>query len=90
MQDWLATFSSALADGFPDLPGDPAPSSELADDLLSLARIVAEGTGQKTNAPLTCYVVGYLAGSMARAGEPSESAVERAAEIAGRLLSAQD
>ncbi len=90
MQDWVTTFSAALVREFPALPAGLAPSTELADDLLSLARIVAEGTGQKTNAPLSTYMVGYLACALAGKGESPEAAVTRATDIAGRLLTAED
>lgn len=89
MQDWLTRFSAALVREFPALPAGLSPSPELADDLLSLARIVAEGTGQKTNAPLTSYMVGYLACFLAGDGAAPEAAVERATQIAGSLLNAE-
>lgn len=89
MQDWLVLFSGALSREFPDFPAGVAPSTELAEDLLNLAKIVADGTGQRTNAPLTTYVVGYLAGVLAGSGLGQQAAVSRATEIAGRILNGE-
>jgi len=44
----------------------PAPQLELGDDdtqtLLDLARIAAHESGERTNAPLLCYLVGRAQG----------------------------
>jgi hypothetical protein len=86
MQDWLTDFSAALAVEVPGLAVDLPPSPELATALLDLARVVAEGTGQKTNAPLSTFMVGRFVGLVAESGVTPERAVELATEIAGRVL----
>lgn len=58
MDDWLAAARDALA----ATSGLPASELELDDataaTLLDLARIAAHESGQRTNAPLLCYLVG--------------------------------
>jgi len=60
---WLSEIADALAES----AGVPRESLELDPaamrDLLDLARIAAHESGQRTNAPLLCYLVG-----LARAG----------------------
>jgi len=86
MQDWLADYSAALAVELPGLAVDLPPSLELAEELLDLARIVAEGTGQKTNAPLSTFMVGRFVGLVAQSGISTEEAVKVATKIAERVL----
>ncbi|HEX2149672.1 MAG TPA: DUF6457 domain-containing protein [Actinomycetota bacterium] len=86
MQDWLTDYSAALAVELPGLAVDLPPSQDLAGDLLDLARIVAEGTGQKTNAPLSTFMVGRFVALVAESGVPPEDAVKLATEIAERVL----
>ncbi len=61
MDDWL----SAAADALSEAASVPRESLDLDDgevrELLDLARIAAHDSGQRTNAPLLCYLVG-LAG----------------------------
>ena len=58
MDAWLADACDALAGA----AGVPRKRLELADDdvavLLDLARIAAHESGERTNAPLLCYLVG--------------------------------
>jgi hypothetical protein len=55
---WLSQARDALADA----AGVPRETLELDDDavrtLLDLARIAAHDSGERTNAPLLCYLVG--------------------------------
>jgi hypothetical protein len=59
---WLADARDALARA----AGVPPETLELGDDeaatLLDLARIAAHESGERTNAPLLCYLVGRAEG----------------------------
>ena len=58
MDQWLAQARDALAEA----SGVPAERLELDNDavgvLLELARVAAHESGERTNAPLLCYLVG--------------------------------
>jgi hypothetical protein len=58
MDQWLSDARDALAQA----SGVPAEQLELDDDavgmLLELARAAAHESGERTNAPLLCYLVG--------------------------------
>jgi hypothetical protein len=60
---WLTDARDALATA----AGVPASELELSDDnvrtLLDLARIAAHESGERTNAPLLCYLVGRAQGT---------------------------
>ena len=62
MDAWLADARDALAEA----TGVPEGRLELSDDdaavLLDLARIAAHESGERTNAPLLCYLVGRAQG----------------------------
>ena len=61
MDAWLADVRDALA----GTAGVPRERLELSDDvavLLDLARIAAHESGERTNAPLLCYLVGRAQG----------------------------
>jgi hypothetical protein len=62
VDDWLTTARDALAEA----AGVPEERLELSDDdaaiLLDLARIAAHESGERTNAPLLCYLVGRARG----------------------------
>ena len=62
MDTWLADARDALADA----AGVPKERLELTDadvgTLLDLARIAAHESGERTNAPLLCYLVGRAQG----------------------------
>ena len=62
MDAWLADARDALADA----TGLPRERLDLSDDdvavLLDLARIAAHESGERTNAPLLCYLVGRAQG----------------------------
>jgi len=59
---WLTEARDALAGA----AGVPAQELELDDDavrtLLDLARVAAHDSGERTNAPLLCYLVGRAQG----------------------------
>jgi hypothetical protein len=58
VDDWLTRARDALAEA---AGIDPAELELDADDertLLDLARIAAHASGERTNAPLLCYLVG--------------------------------
>jgi hypothetical protein len=61
MDAWLADARDALAAA----AGVPRERLQLGDDdvatLLDLARIAAHESGERTNAPLLCYLVGRAA-----------------------------
>jgi hypothetical protein len=63
MDAWLTEVRDAVADA----AGVPAAeldlSAEEAQVLLDLARIAAHDSGERTNAPLLCYLVGRAQGS---------------------------
>ena len=90
MQDWLTDYSSALVVELPGVAVDLPPSPELAAALLDLARVVAEGTGQKTNAPLSTFMVGRFVTILGGSGATPEAAVALATEIAQRVLDARE
>ncbi len=58
MDQWLSDARDALARA----SGIPPEQLELADDavgtLLELARVAAHESGERTNAPLLCYLLG--------------------------------
>ena len=62
MDAWLADARDTLADA----AGAPRERLDLTDDdasvLLDLARIAAHESGERTNAPLLCYLVGRAQG----------------------------
>ena len=63
MDGWLANARDALA---AESGADRAAldlSDADADTLLDLARIAAHTSGERTNAPLLCYLVGRAQGS---------------------------
>jgi hypothetical protein len=55
---WLTAVRDALAAEANLAPGDLDISEADADTLLDLARIAAHVSGERTNAPLLCYLVG--------------------------------
>jgi len=62
VEAWLADARDALAEA----SGVPAERLDLSEDdvalLLDLARIAAHESGERTNAPLLCYLVGRAQG----------------------------
>jgi len=62
MDEWLSAARDAIARG----AGIPPEPLELDDEdvatLLDLARIAAHDSGDRTNAPLLCYLLGLARG----------------------------
>lgn len=73
MPDWLEEARQRLESV--EGAGGLALSSKDAELLLQLARIAAHDSGERTNAPLVCYLVGLAVGR-------SSTTLETAAEIA--------
>jgi hypothetical protein len=59
---WLQSARDAIASA----SGVPAEELELSPDeirtLLDVARVAAHDSGERTNAPLVCYLIGVAAG----------------------------
>jgi hypothetical protein len=62
VDDWLAEARDRLASGAGEDPTALALSQHEIDELLELARIAAHESGERTNAPLLCYLVGLVHG----------------------------
>ena len=62
MDEWLIAARDRLAEA----TGEDARALELGsaeiDELLELARVAAHESGERTNAPLLCYLVGLAHG----------------------------
>ena len=58
MDPWLAQARDALAAETGVNPAKLELSDAEVDELLDLARIAAHASGERTNAPLLCYLVG--------------------------------
>jgi hypothetical protein len=58
MDDWLRKARDALAEAGGVEPDQLGLSDDDAATLLDLARIAAHDSGERTNAPLLCYLVG--------------------------------
>ena len=62
MDPWITQARDALASEAGIAPDDLELSDADASTLLDLARIAAHASGDRTNAPLLCYLVGRAAG----------------------------
>jgi hypothetical protein len=62
VDEWLTQARDRLAAAVGDEPSRYELSQEEVDELLELARIAAHESGERTNAPLLCYLVGLAAG----------------------------
>jgi hypothetical protein len=75
VDEWLATARDALADA----SGTPRAELELDGGtqaiLLELARIAAHESGERTNAPLLCYLIGLVRGKNGKTLEELAQAV---------------
>jgi hypothetical protein len=58
VDEWLTRARDALADAAGVEPEQLALSSSDEKTLLDLARIAAHASGERTNAPLLCYLIG--------------------------------
>ena len=62
MDAWLGNARDAVAAAAGVVPSELELSDEDAATLLDLARIAAHDSGERTNAPLLCYLVGRAQG----------------------------
>jgi hypothetical protein len=62
MDAWLTEARDAVARTAGLAPADLELDAEAERTLLDLARIAAHESGERTNAPLLCYLVGRAAG----------------------------
>ena len=63
MDEWLTRARDAIATAAGTEPTALDLSQEDAGTLLDLARIAAHVSGERTNAPLLCYLVGRAQGN---------------------------
>lgn len=63
MDTWLTEARDAVAEATGVSPTELEVSDEDAQVLLDLARIAAHDSGERTNAPLLCYLVGRAQGT---------------------------
>jgi hypothetical protein len=59
---WLEEARARLAGAVGDDPSAYGLSGAEMDELLELARVAAHESGERTNAPLLCYLVGLAHG----------------------------
>lgn len=71
MDEWLTRARDSIAAAAGVEPSTLELSEEDAHTLLDLARIAAHVSGERTNAPLLCYLVGRTQG-----GAPLEALAE--------------
>jgi Domain of unknown function (DUF6457) len=62
MDEWLQRARERVAAAAGDEPSAYDLSAEEMDEILELARIAAHESGERTNAPLLCYLVGLAHG----------------------------
>ena len=62
MDEWLQQARSRVAAVIGDEPGDYDLTQQEIDEILELARVAAHESGERTNAPLLCYLVGLAHG----------------------------
>ncbi|MGZ4280471.1 MAG: DUF6457 domain-containing protein [Gaiellaceae bacterium] len=62
MDAWLTEARGALAEAAGMAPAELELSEDDERTLLDLARIAAHDSGERTNAPLLCYLVGRAGG----------------------------
>jgi uncharacterized protein DUF6457 len=63
MDAWLTQARDAVAQAAGTSPGELALDEGDAATLLDLARIAAHESGERTNAPLLCYLIGRAEGT---------------------------
>jgi len=62
MDEWLTQARDAVAQAAGVAPGDLELDDEAVRTLLDVARIAAHESGERTNAPLLCYLLGRAEG----------------------------
>lgn len=75
MDDWLSQARDRLVEAAGEEPSGYELTQAEVDELLELARIAAHESGERTNAPLLCYLVGLARG---RRGQDLAALVEAA------------
>jgi hypothetical protein len=70
VDEWLSAAVGRLAQATEEDSSALALSQAEVDELLELARIAAHESGERTNAPLLCYLVGLAHGR--RGGDLAE------------------
>ena len=66
MDGWLEEARGKLAEAVGEEPEGYDLTRAQMDELLELARIAAHESGERTNAPLLCYLVGLARGRHGR------------------------
>jgi uncharacterized protein DUF6457 len=62
VDDWLSDARDRLAEASGESPESLGLSQAEVDELLELARVAAHDSGERINAPLLCYLVGFARG----------------------------
>ncbi len=75
MDEWLAEKHRALAQAVPEVKRAGLSEAEV-DHLLDLARVAAHESGDRRNAPLLAYLVGFAHGA-----DPSQSVAQLVTEL---------
>jgi len=73
VDEWLSQARDRLAAAVGDEPSRYDLTQKEVDELLELARIAAHESGERTNAPLLCYLVGLARG---RRGQDLNALIE--------------
>jgi hypothetical protein len=76
VHEWLEAARDRISAEAGQDPAELDLTAEQIDALLELARIAAHESGERTNAPLVCYLAGLAAG---RSGTDLEDIVDAAA-----------
>ncbi len=63
MHEWLDAACERLAAASGSSPDELALTQADVDEILELARVAAHESGERINAPLVSYLVGYVRGS---------------------------
>jgi hypothetical protein len=79
MHEWLEQARARLAASVGDGASDYVLSDALVHDLLDLARVAAHESGDRTNAPLICYLVG-----IAHARHPERKLADFVDDVVGK------
>jgi hypothetical protein len=73
LDQWLQTARDALATRTGQRAGDLELSAADVRTLLDLARVAAHDSGERTNAPLLCYLVGLAVGRGAELADVADA-----------------
>jgi hypothetical protein len=75
VHEWLRQARDRIAAATGQDPNSLTLDQQQIDDILELASVAAHESGERTNAPLVCYLAGLAAG---RSGAELEDVVEAA------------